>query len=247
MINPLRGIVGIAAFTLTAFLFHATVGASANDGGATSHAISVDANVDDTVSIPDFDGDGTIGFGDFLKFAAKFGLGQSDDGYDPLFDLNGDGAIGFTDFLILAENFGKAAASSGTGGSQGDGGTGGTDRWLTIQSFEVSDNSLTVGQTFTLVTTVRNPGSDARGASLDFFRSTDATIDSTDAFIYNEAFAVGQLEASATQTVSLDWLAPPYGGTYYYGVCVFPWHNSFGNCSAGVRVTVEGSMGGLRI
>ncbi|MDE3000869.1 MAG: hypothetical protein OXU79_17475 [Gemmatimonadota bacterium] len=57
---------------------------------------------------PDFDGDGTIGFGDFLKFAAKFGLVQGDDGYYAQYDLNGNGEIGFIDFLIFAESFGKA-------------------------------------------------------------------------------------------------------------------------------------------
>ena len=60
---------------------------------------------------PDFDGDGTIGFGDFVKFAAKFGLSQGDVGYDAQFDLNDDTEIGFADFLIFAKNFGKAAPS----------------------------------------------------------------------------------------------------------------------------------------
>ena len=107
-----RGLLlSIAALTLLAIMCHATVDASSNDGGATSHAISADASGNNTASIPDFDGDGTIGFGDFLKFGAKFGLGQSDDGYDALYDLNGDGEIGFSDFVIFAQNFGKKAPS----------------------------------------------------------------------------------------------------------------------------------------
>ena len=56
---------------------------------------------------PDFDGDGRVGFADFLQFAAHFGLSQGDEGYDARYDLDGDGAIGFGDFLIFANDFGK--------------------------------------------------------------------------------------------------------------------------------------------
>ena len=57
----------------------------------------------------DFDGDGTVGFSDFLQFAAKFGLSQGDAGYDARFDLDGDGTVGFSDFLIFAGSFGEGA------------------------------------------------------------------------------------------------------------------------------------------
>ncbi|MCE2439214.1 MAG: EF-hand domain-containing protein [Candidatus Latescibacteria bacterium] len=57
----------------------------------------------------DFDNDGTVGFSDFLQFAAKFGLSRGDAGYDARFDLDGDGTIGFSDFLILAGSFGKGS------------------------------------------------------------------------------------------------------------------------------------------
>ena len=60
---------------------------------------------------PDFDGDGTVSFTDFLKFAAQFGLIQSDDRFDVRFDLDGDGTIGFGDFLIFAGAFGKDTSS----------------------------------------------------------------------------------------------------------------------------------------
>ena len=55
----------------------------------------------------DFDGDGTVGFSDFLQFAAQFGLSQGDEEYDPRFDLDGNGAVGFGDFLIFAGAFGN--------------------------------------------------------------------------------------------------------------------------------------------
>ena len=58
-------------------------------------------------STTDFDGDGTVGFSDFLQFAAQFGLSQGDTGYDARFDLDGDDAVGFSDFLIFAGSFGQ--------------------------------------------------------------------------------------------------------------------------------------------
>ncbi len=61
---------------------------------------------------PDFDRDGTVGFGDFVQFAAKFGLSKGEEGYDALFDLDGNGAIGFSDFLIFAGAFGDNSSSS---------------------------------------------------------------------------------------------------------------------------------------
>ena len=56
---------------------------------------------------PDFDGDGTMGFPDFLLFVAQFGSNRGDAGYDTRYDLNRDGTIGFGDFLIFVNNFGK--------------------------------------------------------------------------------------------------------------------------------------------
>ncbi len=61
---------------------------------------------------PDFDGDGTVGFSDFVQFAAKFGLSQGDEGYDGRYDLDGNGAIGFSDFVAFAGAFGQRATGS---------------------------------------------------------------------------------------------------------------------------------------
>ncbi len=60
-----------------------------------------------TAPTPDFDGDGTVGFPDFLLFAAQFGLNHGDAGYDVRYDLDGDGTIEFSDFLIFANAFDK--------------------------------------------------------------------------------------------------------------------------------------------
>ena len=56
---------------------------------------------------PDFDGDGAVGFQDFLQFASHFGLRDGAVGYDGRYDLDGDGAIGFGDFVLFAKAFGS--------------------------------------------------------------------------------------------------------------------------------------------
>ncbi len=66
----------------------------------------------DKTPTPDFDGEGTVGFADFLLFVAQFGFSEDDEGYDVWFDLDGDGMIGFGDFLIFANAFGKAVSSN---------------------------------------------------------------------------------------------------------------------------------------
>ena len=54
----------------------------------------------------DFNGDGCIGFSDFLAFAAHYGLREGQTGYNARYDLDGDKIIGFGDFLIFASHFG---------------------------------------------------------------------------------------------------------------------------------------------
>ena len=100
-----------AALALLAFVCHAAIGVGFYGEASTTHAIAGSAIADDTLTLPDFDDDGTVGFGDFVKFAENYGLGQGDDGYDARYDLDGDGAIGFSDLLIFAENFGKEVPS----------------------------------------------------------------------------------------------------------------------------------------
>ena len=106
-----NGILIVVALVSLAFVCHAATRSDADGDGTATRAVTADANGENTASIPDFDGDGTIGFGDLVKFAAKFGLSQGDVGYDAQFDLNDDAEIGFADFLIFAENFGKDVPS----------------------------------------------------------------------------------------------------------------------------------------
>ena len=58
----------------------------------------------------DFDGDGAIGFTDFLLFTGKFGLSEGDAGFEAKYDLDGNGMVGFSDFLIFAQGFGKSVS-----------------------------------------------------------------------------------------------------------------------------------------
>ncbi len=66
-----------------------------------------------SVPSPDFDGDGRVGFTDFVLFASRFGSTRSDGTYEAKYDLDVDGAIGFSDFVIFARDFGKKVSSSG--------------------------------------------------------------------------------------------------------------------------------------
>ena len=68
--------------------------------------------VAEALGLADFDGDGTVGFGDFVQFAAHFGQNQADEGFEARYDLDGNGTIGFGDFLIFAGAFGKNISSS---------------------------------------------------------------------------------------------------------------------------------------
>ncbi|MDE2888406.1 MAG: hypothetical protein OXR72_09320 [Gemmatimonadota bacterium] len=63
----------------------------------------------------DFDGDGTVGFPDFLAFAGSFGSSRGGPRYEARFDLDGDGSVAFSDFLIFAGAFGSQVPPSGDG------------------------------------------------------------------------------------------------------------------------------------
>ena len=50
----------------------------------------------------DFDGDGEVGFPDFIAFAMHFGSMEGGPGYSALYDLDADGSVGFSDFIQFA-------------------------------------------------------------------------------------------------------------------------------------------------
>ena len=68
---------------------------SSSGGGAAANAEGAD-----------FDGDRTVGFGDFFLFADAFGKSAEEAG--AAFDLDGSGAIDFGDFFVFADSFGKS-------------------------------------------------------------------------------------------------------------------------------------------
>ncbi len=179
---------------------------------------------------PDFDGDGTVGFSDFLAFAGAFGSQQGDGTYDTRFDLDGDGAIGFGDFLAFAADFGSTVEPAPPSGSPD----------LIVESPSVNDNTLTTGQSFTLGATVRNRGNASSGSTtLRCYRSSNATVSSNDVEVGTDG--VNSLSAGGASAESISLNAPSSAGTYYYGACV---DNVSGesdtrnNCSRGVTVTV---------
>ena len=85
--------------------------AASSDVITTTDTISFNAMIS-----PDFDGDGTVGFSDFLAFAGRYGARQGGGQYEARYDLDSDGAISFSDFLIFANNYGQQVPPSGDGG-----------------------------------------------------------------------------------------------------------------------------------
>ena len=104
--TSLKRLICIAALVLLAFVCPATTGSDSDDNGAATPAITVEDNADNA-PLPDFDGDGTIGIGDFLIFVDVFGSRQGDEKYEARYDLDGNGEIGISDFLIFIQDFGK--------------------------------------------------------------------------------------------------------------------------------------------
>ena len=112
---------------------------------------------------------------------------------------------------------------------------------LTVGSPSVNDNSPTTEGAFTLSATVRNAGDGAAAATtLRYYRSTDATITSSDTEEGTDA--VGGLSAGATSPESISLTAPSSAGTYYYGACVdevTDESDATNNCSSAVSVIVS--------
>ncbi|MDE3259941.1 MAG: hypothetical protein OYM47_19075 [Gemmatimonadota bacterium] len=181
---------------------------------------------------PDFDGDDFVGFSDFLIFAGVFPSRQGDGRYNAAQDLNSDGSIDFTDFLIFAQSFGGPPPSPGGGG--------GGNPDLVVQSPSVSNSRVSAGATFTLGATVRNQGNGSSAATtLRYYRSTDATVSTSDVALGTDA--VGGLATSGSSSQSIGLTAPSSSGTYYYGACVDAVSgesDTRNNCSAAVTLTV---------
>ena len=105
----------------------------------------------------------------------------------------------------------------------------------------VDDANPYTGASFTLSATVTNAGDgESAATTLRYFRSTDATITTSDTEVGTDA--VGTLAAAGTSDLSIDLTAPSTTGTYYYGACVDSVtgeSDTTDNCSAAVTVTVK--------
>ena len=114
---------------------------------------------------------------------------------------------------------------------------------LVVESPSVSKSNLETGESFTLSATVRNQGDGtASSTTLRYYRSTDSTITTSDAFLDTDG--VSSLGPGATSSESEGLTAPTSAGTYYYGACVDSVSresDTQNNCSASVQVTVTGT------
>ena len=119
---------------------------------------------------------------------------------------------------------------------------------LTVGSASVTDNSPETGGSLTLSATVTNSGdAEAAATTLRYYRSTDATITTSDTGVGTAAVAA--LAASGTSAASIDLTAPSTPGTYYYGACVDAVSgesDATNNCSASAAVTVTTPMAQLQ-
>ena len=104
----------------------------------------------------------------------------------------------------------------------------------------VSTATPDAGAAFTLSATVHNRGNGASGSTrLQFYRSSDSTITSSDSGVGSDA--VPGLSASESAGGELSLTAPSTPGTYYYGACVDAVSgesDTTNNCSSAVTVTV---------
>ncbi|WLE97920.1 MAG: CARDB domain-containing protein [Candidatus Electrothrix communis] len=111
---------------------------------------------------------------------------------------------------------------------------------LTVISPAVSDNTLTPGQSFTINATAKNQGTaTANSSTLRYYRSTDATITTSDTQLTTDS--IGSLAAGATSPQNASVSAPTSEGTYWVGACIDTVTNESSpsnQCSTGVQITV---------
>ena len=103
--NVLAGLSGETKVELTA----GKIGVDAVEIGS-GGAYVIIGGVGPSVPNGDFDGDGVIGFLDFITFAQAYGTFEGDPNYSAGFDMNQDGGINFLDFIQFAQVYGKAPA-----------------------------------------------------------------------------------------------------------------------------------------
>lgn len=103
----LDGFSGESRVTLGSTLLGTALKIDSIQVGTESSVVTLGGQITPVVlDKPDFDGDGTVGFTDFIIFAGGFGASTGDQSYNPMLDLDGSGDVGFSDFLTFAQAFG---------------------------------------------------------------------------------------------------------------------------------------------
>ena len=118
---------------------------------------------------------------------------------------------------------------------------------LIVSTFTVGNSNPVPGQYFALNVTVKNQGNgSSRSTTLHYYRSTDATITSSDAKVSTAGtpgyLSVNGLSPSGSEDKSAGTPAPSALGTYYYGACVETVtgeSDTTNNCSNAVTVTID--------
>ena len=118
---------------------------------------------------------------------------------------------------------------------------------LIVSTFTVGNSNPVPGQYFALNVTVKNQGNGSSSSTtLHYYRSTDATITSSDAKVSTAGtpgyLSVNGLSPSGSEDKSAGTPAPSALGTYYYGACVETVtgeSDMTNNCSSAVTVTID--------
>ena len=126
---------------------------------------------------------------------------------------------------------------------------------LVVDTPTVDKSTVAPGESFTLTAIVRNNGiGNSTAATLQYYRSTDSTIDTTTDTEVGTADPIGILSGyntfnqvyPNTSTQTVDLTAPTTPGTYYYYACVSPNFYEIrrdNNCSTVVTITVSAPPG----
>jgi hypothetical protein len=94
-------------------LLKAEIGDATTFGNLVSEpgsSVVIHISVGGPAPTPDLDGDGQVGFRDFIQFAQAFGAETGEEKYLPSADLDSNGEIAFRDFVLFAQSYGKPAS-----------------------------------------------------------------------------------------------------------------------------------------
>ena len=117
---------------------------------------------------------------------------------------------------------------------------------LEMGTVVVSDENLSSGSHFTLLTSVTNEGDgDSEATTIRFYRSTDSTITNSDTQQSSSPVIPLAAQGQKVTAISVSLTAPSEEDTYYYGACVDSVTgetDTADNCSASVTVTVTATV-----